>query len=66
MVHIELTGRDAAMLREALLIYSAELRKEIAHTDARDFRRSLMERQELLQAVVNRLESAATVSVAGA
>ena len=66
MVHIELTGRDAAMLREALLIYCAGLRKEIAHTDARDFRRGLMERLELLEAVVSRLELAATVAAAGA
>jgi hypothetical protein len=56
MLQLELRADDAAMLREALVIYLAQLRAEIAHTDSREFRKSLLEREQVLRSLVARLE----------
>jgi hypothetical protein len=56
MVELQLTQAEAEMLREILSIYCAELRTEIAHTDSREFRRPLREREEFLSRLAARLD----------
>ncbi|HVP39879.1 MAG TPA: hypothetical protein VMS93_11925 [Candidatus Saccharimonadales bacterium] len=57
MIHLEMTPGEAAMLADVLSIYLAELRAEIAHTDAREFRHSLKEREVLVRSMIERLHA---------
>ncbi len=59
MVELQLSKTEADMLREIISIYCAELRAEIAHTDAREFRKSLREREDFLSRLATRLGMAA-------
>ena len=57
-VQIELTGDQAATLRDALGGLVSDLGPEIAATDNAEYRRGLRERRDGLQAVLNALEDA--------
>jgi hypothetical protein len=57
-MQLTLTGRDVAVLREALLSYLPELRMEIARTDSREYRGPLLERERLLDRLLAELERA--------
>lgn len=47
-MQISLLPEDAAMLREMIETRLVELRKEVAHTDSREFRHLLREREDMI------------------
>jgi hypothetical protein len=49
MPHLTLSPQDATILRELLEAALVDLSREISHTDARDFRRALLDRQRALE-----------------
>ncbi len=55
MVQIELTSREAEMLRFVLDSYLSDLRMEIANTDSMDFREGLKEREVFLKKMLRQL-----------
>lgn len=57
MVRIELTESDIALMCDVLERDLADLRHEIARTDAREFRSALKQREEALTALRMRLGS---------
>ncbi len=56
MVHLDLTEDERAVLRELLALRSEELRHEIHHTDSRSFRTGLRHEEDVLLALLNRLD----------
>jgi len=58
-MQLELTDEEARTLRVMLEAYLPDLKREVAHTDARDFRHELFKRQELCEQLLARLEEAA-------
>ncbi len=57
MVDLKLTPGEASLLHDILQNVARELRNEIAHTDSREFRTSLKEREALVRSLLERLES---------
>jgi hypothetical protein len=57
MIEIELTPNEIDILLATLESDLSELRSEIAHTDAIEFRNKLKERKTVLERVVATLES---------
>ena len=55
MVQLSLTPEEAASLREVLADSLAELRMEIADTDAHEFRERLKEQEVFLKRMLARL-----------
>lgn len=49
MPHLTMSHEDAAVLREVLDRARVELSREIAHTDAREFRHALHEREKAIE-----------------
>ena len=56
-MELELTADEARRLHDLLRDTLPDLRREVARTDAHDFRHELVERQELCERLVGRLES---------
>ena len=56
-MELELTDDEARTLHDLLRDTLPDLRREVARTDAHDFRHALVERQELCERLVARLES---------
>ena len=54
-MRLELTEEDTATLRALLRNYLPDLRREVAGTDARDFRHELARRQDLCERLLARL-----------
>ena len=54
---IELTEAEASTLRDVVQCSLTELHTEISHTDDREFKAALRRRQELLQAVREKLSA---------
>jgi hypothetical protein len=54
---IELTEAEATTLRDVVQTCLSELHTEISHTDDREFKAALRRRQELLQAVREKLSA---------
>ena len=54
-MQLELTSDEASGLYDALLAYLPELRREVAATDQREFRHSLVERLDACERVLARL-----------
>lgn len=61
MTHLDLTDDDARLLRELLKSALLDLRREIAHTDSREFRHTLVERQEGIERLLQGLPREASV-----
>jgi hypothetical protein len=59
MTRVELTAKELTMLTELLESSLSELRTEIAHTDNRDYRLGLKEREKFLEDFLKRLASSA-------
>lgn len=57
MTRVELTDKESSILIEVLQITISELKTEIAHTDNREFRQGLKEREAFLEDFLNRLMS---------
>jgi hypothetical protein len=57
-MQIMMSDREVEILREALTSYLPELRREVARTEAKDYRHALVEREELLESLLRRLEPA--------
>lgn len=55
---LELSDKDAQLLREVLASYLKELRGEIVDTDNREYKRLLKAERERLESIVTRLEHA--------
>ena len=55
-MQLNLTSDETATLHEMVAGYLADLRMEIAHTDAREFRELLRGREALLERLLGALE----------
>ena len=55
MPEISLTEQDATMLREILDAKLLDLRREVSHTDSRDFRVTLHQVEAMLERVLAQL-----------
>ena len=55
MAQFDLTGEEAAVLRQALESYLSDLRMEIADTDQMDYRQELKRQEEILTRLEERL-----------
>jgi hypothetical protein len=55
MVRIELTAAEAALLAEILESSLSDLRNERMHTDKRELRQTLKERETLIDGLLKRL-----------
>jgi hypothetical protein len=55
---LELTDTEAQTLRDLLRDYLAELKREVAHTDAKAFRHLLVVRQNLCERLLDELRRA--------
>lgn len=55
MPEISLTEQDAAMLREILDAKLLDLRREVSHTDSRDFRVTLHQVEAMVERVLAQL-----------
>jgi hypothetical protein len=60
MIQLELTADEAGVLREALVLYLNDFRREVAGTENPEFRGTLAHRQVLLEKLVDRLQGAPT------
>jgi hypothetical protein len=58
MIRVELTPEEAALLREVLVIYLTDFRRQVAGTENPDFRHALERRQGFVEDLVERLEEA--------
>ena len=56
MPQIELTPQEAEMLRDILVRYRPELRREIADTDKKEFRRFLQGMEVFMNDFIQRLQ----------
>ena len=58
-MNLELSAEERTLLLEMLRNDFGQLRSEIYHTEAADYKAALKEREALLQAIIGRLESSA-------
>jgi hypothetical protein len=58
MITIELSPKEADMLRDVLVSYVSDLRMEISNTDSMDFRENLKEREAFLKRIIQQLGGA--------
>lgn len=56
MVHIDLSEEECAVLRDLLAVRSQDLGHEIHHTDSRDYRARLRRQEDVLRALLERIE----------
>jgi len=59
-MNLELSAEERTLLLEVLRNDFGQLRSEIHHTEAADYKAALKEREALLQAIIGRLESTST------
>ena len=59
-VRVELDAEDAKMLLEALALYLADFKREVAGTENPDFRHALQKKQNFLERVVDDLQRQCT------
>ena len=55
MAHLSITPEEATILRELLQVALLDLRREIWHTDTREFRLGLLERQRTVERLIEEL-----------
>jgi hypothetical protein len=60
MVSINLSDQEADVLRDVLAQQHDRLLMEIANTDAREFRKSLQERETIVRKISDQLDGSAT------
>jgi hypothetical protein len=54
---LDLTQEDSLMLREVLQNYLPDLKREVARTEVKTLRHELVQRQELCERLLERLET---------
>jgi hypothetical protein len=54
-MHVQLSGHDTELLHELLRDYLPILRREVARTDKIELRHQLVERQELVERLIEKL-----------
>ena len=54
-MHLNLTDRDSELLRGVLQDYLPDLRREVARTEERAFRHEMVERQDLVERLLEQL-----------
>jgi hypothetical protein len=54
-MELNLTDRDAALLRGLLQDYLPDLRREVARTEERAFRHEMVERQDMVERLIEQL-----------
>lgn len=59
-MHVDLTAEEAATLKELLTDCIPDLKREIARADDRHFRHQLVQREELCERLIARLDSDAS------
>jgi hypothetical protein len=59
-MHVDLTTEEAATLKELLTDCIPDLKREIARADDRHFRHQLVQREELCERLITRLDSDAS------
>jgi hypothetical protein len=59
-MHVDLTTEEAAGLKELLADCIPDLKREIARTENHQFRHELVQREELCERLIARLDSDAT------
>lgn len=64
MAHVELSPEECAVLHEVLAERLHELRREIHHTDSREFRNILLLQEDVLVRLLQRLEHTSAPVVA--
>jgi tRNA pseudouridine-54 N-methylase len=52
MAHLSITPDEATLVRELLQVALLELRREIWHTDTREFRQGLVQRQRTIEHLI--------------
>ena len=57
MLHLSISFEDAAILRQVLEAALVDLRRELWHTDSREFRDVLRDRVQTLERVVDELKT---------
>ena len=57
MLHLSISFEDAAILREVLDAALVDLRRELWHTDSREFREVLRDRVQTLERVLGELKA---------
>jgi len=63
MLHLSLSFEDALVLREVLEASLVELRRELWHTDSREFRDLLRLRVDTLERMLEELSAAAAPAI---
>ncbi len=59
MKHLDLSDDDVTVLREALVLYLNDFRREVARTENSDFRHGLQRKQDVLEHVLTELDQRA-------
>ena len=57
MLHLSISFEDAAILRQVLEAALVDLRRELWHTDSREFRDVLRDRVQTLERVLDELKT---------
>ncbi|HEY8164208.1 MAG TPA: hypothetical protein VIF83_01520 [Gemmatimonadaceae bacterium] len=55
-MNLDLTDDEALTLRDLIRSYLPDLRREVARTDAHDYRHDLIKRQDLCEKLLSRLD----------
>ena len=58
-MQLNLTDRDTELLRGLLQDYLPDLRREVARTEERTFRHEMVERQDMVERLLNQLSAEA-------
>jgi len=57
MISLEMTKNEAGVVQSVIERYLYHLQVEIIHTDNRDFRNALKEREQFLKEIIDRLKT---------
>jgi hypothetical protein len=57
MINLEMTKDDASIVESVIERYLYHLQVEIIHTDNRDFRNALKQRESFLKEIIDRLKT---------
>jgi len=60
MISFEMTEDEAKMVQGVIERYLSHLQTEIIHTDRREFREALKEREKFLKGIIDRLQTTIT------